>query len=316
MATGLKSISVIIPTYRRQDYLDRAVASVAAQIDLLPRTDVEIVVVDDVSPEPIQAPSGIESLKVVRLEENAGAGGARNAGIAASRGDYIAFLDSDDVWLPEKLARQIDLAGRVGARPSSDKSRLVVGCGFYIPNRLGGLLETRIPKEAASLSDFVGGCWMCPGSTFFAHRSVFDRAGGFDPRLRRLEDFDWMLRFASQGGQLRVARHAGVLIAPSVGSKLEPVEWAVKVLRKKLEEELDLGLSPSNNRVLQSYLQLELAAARLSGGWRVRGGYHMARSLMLKPRLTGSTEAFWEIDRSVPADVVARYQEMAAAASR
>ncbi|MEQ8822840.1 MAG: glycosyltransferase family A protein [Filomicrobium sp.] len=310
MANGPQSISIIIPAYRRQENLDRALQSVQSQIDLDPRTSLEIIVVDDASPDPMTAGSYSASVRVVRLEENAGAGSARNAGLKASRGEYIAFLDSDDIWLPDKLARQVDLAMRVSSRRNADKSRMVIATGFYAANQLGGKLEARVPKEAGSLSEFVGGCWMCPGSTMFAHRSVFARTGGFDPRLRRLEDFDWMLRFAADGGQLRVARNAGVVIAPSIGVGLETVQEAVTVLRKKFESEVELGLSKTDAETLQSYLELKLARARLDSGWRVRGGYHLARSLLLKPRLTGSTTRYWDIDKTVPEDVMARYQTM------
>lgn len=316
MVNGPQSVSVIIPAYRRQDCVNRALQSVQSQTDLNPRTSVEIIVVDDASPDPITVPENSKSIRVIRLEENSGAAHARNVGLEASRGEYVAFLDSDDQWLPEKLARQVDLASRVGSRRDADKSRMVIATGFYAMNQLGRRVEARLPKEAGSLSDFVGGCWMCPGSTLLAHRSVFRRIGGFDPRLRRLEDFDWMLRFAAAGGQLRVARHAGVVIAPPDDAGLETVQASVRVLREKFDKEVDLGLSKSDAQALQSYLELKLARARLDSGWRVRGGYHLARSLFLKPRLTGSTERYWDIDKTVPNDVMARYQAMDATISR
>jgi glycosyltransferase involved in cell wall biosynthesis len=98
-------VSVIIPVYKTEKYVEAAVASVLNQT----YQNLEIIVVDDGSPD--------DSLKLVRQfddpririieQENRGLAGARNTGIRHAVGEYIAFLDSDDVWLPEKLAKHV-----------------------------------------------------------------------------------------------------------------------------------------------------------------------------------------------------------------
>jgi glycosyltransferase involved in cell wall biosynthesis len=103
------SVSVIIPTYRDGDALRRALDSIASQT-LQPR---QIIVVDDATgddrPDKVCAASRIENIELIKLPQNKGPGGARNVGIAASTEVFLAFLDADDEWHPEKLQRQMDV---------------------------------------------------------------------------------------------------------------------------------------------------------------------------------------------------------------
>lgn len=99
-------VSVVIPTYNRSGALDRTIRSVLAQTE----RDLEIIVVDDGSTDDtpgVLARYGSQ-LRVIR-QRNAGAGAARNAGIEAARAPFVAFLDDDDVWLPEKTREQLAL---------------------------------------------------------------------------------------------------------------------------------------------------------------------------------------------------------------
>ncbi|MGH2727704.1 MAG: glycosyltransferase family 2 protein, partial [Actinomycetota bacterium] len=92
-------VSVIVTTYERQAMLGEAIASVLAQTI----QDFEIVVVDDASPTPATAPAD-PRIRVVRRETNGGEPAARNSGLDAARGRYVAFLDDDDRYVPERLA--------------------------------------------------------------------------------------------------------------------------------------------------------------------------------------------------------------------
>ncbi|MGL5079822.1 MAG: glycosyltransferase family 2 protein, partial [Waterburya sp.] len=99
-------ISVIIPTYNRADLIIRAIASVREQV----YQNLEIIVVDDASDQDIaQVVQQINDsrIKYIRHQTNLGGSEARNTGIKHSQGKYIAFLDSDDVWLPNKLSSQL-----------------------------------------------------------------------------------------------------------------------------------------------------------------------------------------------------------------
>ncbi len=304
-------VSVIIPAFGRQKTLALAVQSAAQQ--LLPDgCELEIIIVDDASPEPIIQPGGFANLSLLRLHENSGAAGARNAGIVASRGDYIAFLDSDDAWLPNKLLNQLNLAEEL--ERSFDRSRLVLACSFYMPNRLDGQLELRIPREAYSVSGFASGCWMCPGTTLFAHKSVFERSGPLDSRLRRLEDYEWMLRFAFDVGRLCVVREAGAVIAPSSGSRMKPVAEATDLIRKVLQTEYKQALSGADRKTVESYLELELTAASMFERDRAGSLYHLMKSLLLKPRFRPAIADHWERIDNVPTEVRELYEKLSSTA--
>ena len=125
------SVSVVIPVFEARETLKAALASVAAQT-LQP---LEILVVDDASPVPPDVPAPARTLRAPR---NRGPAAARNLGIAAARGRFVAFLDADDLWLPGKLAAQAEAAL---ARPQSRR----------LPMRrrnLGALARGRPPAPA------------------------------------------------------------------------------------------------------------------------------------------------------------------------
>src|SRR5262245_59433756 len=125
-------VSVVIPTRNRAHLLGRALRSALAQT----LTDFEVVVVDDASSDdPGRAVEelGDPRIRLLRLSERGGAGRARNAGIQAARGEFVAFLDSDDEYLPAMLERQI-----ARLRQSPDPSRAVIYCLYLRRDALTG----------------------------------------------------------------------------------------------------------------------------------------------------------------------------------
>src|SRR5262245_21923057 len=99
-------VSVIVPTRDRPTLLARALASIDAQTFCAG----EIIVVDDGSQNPPhEVIAGFPSVRLIVLPRRGGAAAARNVGIRASRGEFVAFLDDDDAWLPSKLERQVEL---------------------------------------------------------------------------------------------------------------------------------------------------------------------------------------------------------------
>jgi glycosyltransferase involved in cell wall biosynthesis len=196
-----EKISVIIPVFNRRQEVLRAIASVEAQT-LSPS---EIIVVDDASTDDTAeavASLGDERVRLLRHEHNRGASAARNTGVAAARGDWIAFLDSDDVWETEKLARQLST---LAAAPDDVPAGVT---GYVIDDYRTGRISTFHPEPAmARLDSLVWGCPLGIGSTLLARRAVFDRVGLLDAELPRLEDWEWLMRY------LPVYR-LGVLPAP------------------------------------------------------------------------------------------------------
>jgi glycosyltransferase involved in cell wall biosynthesis len=182
------SVSVIIPVYNGEAFLREAVESALAQT----YSPVEIIVVDDGSTDGTAAVA--RELPVTYLhQENAGVSSARNLAIAHSQGDLLALLDGDDVWLPQKLAVQIEaLDGNPDAgyascffsyifrpmpRPPSWWPPIWYRAG-YVP-----------PTEAG----------YCIPSTWIIRRSTWDAVGPFDPTRRLGEDIDWLARAKDLG---------------------------------------------------------------------------------------------------------------------
>jgi glycosyltransferase involved in cell wall biosynthesis len=180
-------VSVIIPTYNRAGMVREAVASVETQTF----RNFEILVVDDGSTD--ASPGVLASLKGVRVLRHdcrRGVAAARNLGAVAARGEWLAFLDSDDLWLPEKLARQMAyLKERPGlllcqtdetwvrdaVRVNKPASHRKVGGGIFLPS-----LER---------------CMVSP-SAVVLHRRLLADHGGFDEDLPAAEDYDLWLRLA------------------------------------------------------------------------------------------------------------------------
>ena len=200
------SVTVVIPTFNRSTEVARAVKSAVAQT--LP--PLEILVIDDGSqPALTLRDLGCNDprIRLLRLDENRGPAAARKRGIESARGEIIAFLDSDDVWQPDKLAEQVPLLATHDENPM-----VAVTCGWQNAFHGGRVGSARWPITGRPPADFVRGCWFNPGSTIILWRKAFEIVGPFDCELRRLEDLDWFLRFAIAGGRLEVAPVVGTMI--------------------------------------------------------------------------------------------------------
>lgn len=208
MNTPVPAVSVVIPTYNRAHVLPRALQSVARQT----YADYEVIVVDDGSTDGTPSvldridPPVRDRMKVLRAEQNSGAAAARNRGVRAARGSFVAFLDADDEWMPAKLEKQLE---RFRSAPPEVG---LVTTGYTLID-LGGRTQAgnpRYPQEgdlSASMPDFIGGQGEIVGvfSTLMFRRDVFDRIGGLDESLSCWEDADFYFR---------AARHAHFAFVP------------------------------------------------------------------------------------------------------
>ncbi len=193
-------VSVIIPAYNAQAFLRATLDSVLAQTyDRL-----EVIVVDDGSTDDTGAV--VAAVKAtdprVRLitKTNGGVSSARNAGIAAARGDYVAFLDADDIWHPEKIAAQIDVL-----RPAG-RERYVAAFSLHLRIDADGRVAGKSrswPFDEFSLPAHIVLRPVGNGSSLIVRRDVAICAGGFDEDYVTrgaggCEDFDFELRIAAQ----------------------------------------------------------------------------------------------------------------------
>ena len=184
-------VTVAITTWNRAHLVARALASVQAQTI----RDIEILVVDDGSTDETPAVlAGIDDarLRIVRLEENRGVSRARNTAIERARGEWLAFLDDDNEWAPDYLARQLARAAR---GPGAD----VVYCRA---RRQGGTrshdgIMPEVIRDGRVFRHLVRG-WMPMISCTLLRRSVLMEVGGLDEMLRASEDRDLWLRLAER----------------------------------------------------------------------------------------------------------------------
>lgn len=188
----MPNISVVIPVYNRADLLRETLASVLTQTV----SDLEVLVCDDGSQEDIGAvvASFADHRLILLPGLHSGLPAVpRNRGIVAARGRWVAFLDSDDLWLPHKLELQLAAAERLGCRAvCADAHRLHPDqgrCGLYLGQSLTG--------ERLGFSGLLQDNLVIASSALL-QRSLFDQIGGFpeDPRLRALEDYACWLRAA------------------------------------------------------------------------------------------------------------------------
>lgn len=197
-------ISVVIPTLNRGALLREAILSVINQTYKV----YEIIVVDDGSKENItEAICDLDApLKLIRHETNRGHSAARNTGIKEASGELIAFLDSDDLWLPNKLEIQLPYF------ENCERTGLVGGGYEYIDAKGNVVNLPNLPPEKVKYEDLAIGLFAFSGSSPVAlcKRDVFDKVGFFDENLLLLEDWDMWIRisesFEVYNPQKRVAQ--------------------------------------------------------------------------------------------------------------
>ena len=217
-------MSVVLPTFNRRDSLPRALASVLDQSF----SDLEVWVVDDGStddtPAWLSAPAD-PRIKVLRLDRNVGQAAARNLGLDQVRSPFLAFQDSDDEWLPDKLAHQMKL---LQDHPGVD---MVYGDLLRIPQtgpsfviQAPALVKGRMVDERPSgYATFGLGIQTCLFRT-----AAFRRLRGFEERLRCFEDLDLLLRFNRRFTARRLDRPLVRYMETQGVSKVSAHEFAAR----------------------------------------------------------------------------------------
>lgn len=202
-------VSIITPAYRAAKYINETMRSVRAQT----WQQWEMLIVDDCSPDNTcalveQMAAQDSRIRLIRQEKNGGPAAARNAALQAARGRWVAFLDSDDVWLPEKLERQLKFHREAGARISYTELRRIsedgrqVGRLITVPDRLD---YRRLLGNTAIVTSTV----------------VVDRAltGAFSMKKTYYDDFACWLELLKPGGYA-VGLHQDLLRYRVVGNSV------------------------------------------------------------------------------------------------
>lgn len=260
---------MVIPTRNRRTLLRRTISTVLAQVGV----DLEIIVVDEGSTDDTAGMlEGLADPRIRRVHHEAprGVSLARNAGIQRARGEWIAFLDDDDLWAPEKLAAQRAAAathGRLWAYSGSvavDAETLRVISGSPPPH------PDRVVERLPWRNTVVGGA-----SSVMVRRELLRRTGAFDPRLRHMADWDLWIRLAQAGGApavvprplLAYVQHAGNASIDTTGmlTELSIMENRYRELR-------------GGRRVDRAYVHRWMAWNSLRAGRRVAAMGHYLRA--------------------------------------
>jgi glycosyltransferase involved in cell wall biosynthesis len=274
----MPKVSVIIPTFNRLEYLPRSLGSVLAQS----YDDYELIVVDDGSTD--QTIDAIQqdypSVNLI-VQQNKGVSAARNAGIQEASGEWIALLDSDDEWLPEKLNLQMKALESHPEYRSCHTEEIWIRDGHRVnPIKKYAKFGGQIFKRCLPL------CIISPSSVVL-HRELLQEVGGFDETLDVCEDYDLWLRVTAREpvlflDQPLVKKYGGH------DDQLSTMHWGmdrfrVRALQRVLDEELVSG--DDEHMTLQTLVgKLDL----LIKGSRKRGNLDLLHEL--EPQLKAARE--------------------------
>ena len=277
-------VSVILPAYNRLAYLRAAIESVRAQT----LTDWELIIADDGSDAPTRAYlslPGDARIRVLFLAHSGNPSRARNAAIAAATGRFIAFIDSDDLWVPEKLERQLAAMGRPPARRWSYSAVRRIDAEGNPANSVGiapwRAFEGDIVEPLLRIEALIA-----TPSFVVAERALVLAAGAFDEQQRFGEDYDLWLRLAllcdvrvideplacvrvhgDNYSQDRIGAYRGwVQLYEKYGAHLtDPVR--VQICRERASE-CALTLAALHGRARQWQLALDALRYSMRHGWR------------------------------------------------
>lgn len=252
METGANSssprISVIMPTYMTAHLIARALDSALGQTF----RDLEIVVVNDGSPDTPELEKVLAPYRnriVYIQQQNKRAAGARNTAIRSARGEYLAFLDSDDSWLPEHLAAQMRLF-------EQDPALDLVYCNGIVdtPDSSREFTEKCPSHGEATFEALVREDCHIAVSTVVVRKRALEKASLFDESLARCDDYDMWLRAAFWGAKIGYtnkvqARFDAVRPGALSSSSLKMIEAQWQILEKAIKT---LPLSPSQKRLVQN----------------------------------------------------------------
>jgi glycosyltransferase involved in cell wall biosynthesis len=275
-AASSPKVSVIVTAYNSAATIDRAIESARAQT----MDDLEIVVVDDASTDDTVAVVEAirdERIRLVRNARNRGIGGAKNVGVENARGRYIAFLDSDDEWVTDKLATQL------AALDASPSRAPLAFSAFWVHRTDFKTVVLRCPSRYETwLKSILLGETFSLGSTLLATRECFERVGPFNEGLARLQDRDWTLRYLQRWDEFVFVPEPLAHIYNSGWPRPETIARAVAALYGVHEQSLR-ARDPALARLFRASLRFEVAAIEYRNGRVAAAGWHMMDAICRNP---------------------------------
>jgi glycosyltransferase involved in cell wall biosynthesis len=277
---AMATITAVIPVFNSAATICCAIESVLKQ-NLPGIGKPRIIVVDDGSTDALSVSllDYQRHITLIRHPNNRGAAAARNTGIAAVESGYVAFLDADDVWLANKVCRQIEVM---------ICNKWLASCTAYYYSRGDGveIVSPKYRTREITQEDSLWGCFLGPGSTLVCDRKVFDVVGLLDARLRRLEDWEWQLRLV-QHFKLGFVGQPLSRVRKSHNSDLDSVNAALEIIRAAHHSNLPRSLQ----RRFDSAMDFERAGAKFRVGKIVSASKDALKGLIRVPFRNGSLSA-------------------------
>lgn len=229
MMKKIPTVSVILPTYNRAHLIGRAIQSVLAQT----YHDFELIIIDDGSTDNTR--SVIEDfdddrIVYIKHEQNKGVAAARNTGIATVKGKYIAFLDSDDQWMPGKLASQIDIL----ANTTPDIGVVVSGYIWIKGSNKVYLPEQHYVRQYLNEPSSGVSVILTLLQTSLVKKECFEKVGLFDEQLRTSSDTEMIIRLARHYTYLYVEEPLAIIL--DVSGNLTSNKKTLAYYREKVIE--------------------------------------------------------------------------------
>ncbi len=291
------AVSIVVPTYNRLQFLPATIASVFAQTF----TDWELLIADDGSDaltrDYLHSLEDFPRVQVLRLSHSGRPAVARNAALRLARGEYIAFLDSDDLWLPAKLATQIDsLRAHPERRWSYTRFALIDACG----NSLPGLFPlVRALPSGWIIEKLLGDGTTIALPSVLAARNLIDELGGFDEQLTMCEDDELWFRLAAQAQIDAVDSPLTVVRRHAQHSGSDVIAWQdrrrvfqkslrncrddrIAVLLRSRCAEMSAGLARSQAAAGHGFEALRTLAASAAHSWQYPRGWLLALASTLR----------------------------------
>jgi glycosyltransferase involved in cell wall biosynthesis len=281
-------VSVIIPAFRSAGYIAGTLSSVFNQTF----TDIEVILINDGSPDTpdlLEAIAPWRSRLILLEQENAGAGAARNAGLAVASGEYVAFLDADDRWLPGFLESQIRYL-----REHPDCDMVYSDARMTGDTPLAGrtFMATTPSDGPVTLRSLLAQKCTVLTSSVVVRRVVVDAAGRFDASLRRGQDFDLWVRLAHRGCRIEYQRRPLIeRVVRADGLSADPITELQRAIAAISGSGAKMALDRSDRRTLQHRVTMLSAALERERGKRcLRAARfdvarrHFQRSIALAPQ--------------------------------
>ena len=305
-------ISVIVPAYNTAGLIAGCLSSVLSQTC----QDFEILIVNDGSSDTPELEGALEPyaarIRYIK-QENKRAAGARNSAIGIARGEFVAFLDSDDRWLPEHLSAQMDLVAKDPSLDMVYANAMLIGN----PERQREFMQECPSNGVANFESLIMEQCQIPVSTVVVRKSALVKAGLFDETLLRCDDYDMWVRAAFYGAKIGYSRKVQALLndgrTGSLGaSKFRMVEAYWMILEKTQDilplDQTQRGLVRQRATEIKSRSKYEQAKCELGDGhfgsairllseanqqWRKTKLTITLAGLKIAPGLTWKVWSFW-----------------------